>query len=212
MLLFVSSKLRMQQLMMMILGFLLRLRLLCPHAHMIMRLGVLVLPLLPLRLLTLLLLRFSSLSLSSRLTWQPSRPGYPRGCSRCFRPYRTGRIRFSISYSSHGSYATAFWCLSFSGSVCSTSSASGTCCASDSVRTPSSFCWSFFSAPAGHSCFHVTGSQLCLPSAASATIFCCYHSCCGSICDHFSSDSSCSAASVRVSTSNSFYRRSRIRD
>jgi hypothetical protein len=37
----------------MILGFLLRL--LCLHAHMIMRLGVLVLPLLPLRLWTLLL-------------------------------------------------------------------------------------------------------------------------------------------------------------
>jgi hypothetical protein len=83
---FVSSTLRIQQLMMMmmmmmILGFLLRLRLLCLHAHMIMRLGVLVLPLLPLRLWTLLLLRFSSLSLSSRLTWQLSRPGYPRGCS-----------------------------------------------------------------------------------------------------------------------------------
>jgi hypothetical protein len=40
MLLFVSSTLRIQQLMMMmILGFLLRLRLLCLHAHMIMRLG-----------------------------------------------------------------------------------------------------------------------------------------------------------------------------
>jgi hypothetical protein len=50
-LLFISSKLRPQQLMMimmmMILGFHLRLCLLCLHAHMIMRLGVLVLPLLP---------------------------------------------------------------------------------------------------------------------------------------------------------------------
>jgi hypothetical protein len=57
-LLFISLKLRTQQLMMMmmmmILGFLLRL--LCLHAHMIMRLGVLVLPLLPLLPLTLLLL------------------------------------------------------------------------------------------------------------------------------------------------------------
>jgi hypothetical protein len=112
----------------------------------------------------------------------------------------------------HGSYATAFWCLSSSGSVCSTSSASRSCCASDSVRTPCSYCWSFFSAPAGHSGFHVTGSQLCLPSAASATSICCYHYCCGSICDHFCSGSSCSAASVRVSTSSSFYSRSWIRD
>jgi hypothetical protein len=52
------------------LGFHLRLRLLCLHALMIMRLGVpVVLPLLP---LTLLLRRFSRLSLSSRLTWQQS--------------------------------------------------------------------------------------------------------------------------------------------
>jgi hypothetical protein len=79
--LFISSKLRMQQLMMMmtmmmmmILGFHLRLRLLCLRAHMIMRLGFLVLPLLPLLLLTLHLLRFFRHSLSSRLTWQPSRP------------------------------------------------------------------------------------------------------------------------------------------
>jgi hypothetical protein len=115
MLLFVSSKLRMQQLMMMmILGFLLRLRLLCLHAHMIMRPGVLVLPPLPLRLLTLLLLRFSSLSLSSRLTWQPSRPGYLRGCSRCFRPYRPGRIRFSSSYSRIGLRAGHSWLLCYS--------------------------------------------------------------------------------------------------
>jgi hypothetical protein len=103
MLLFVSSTLRIQQLMMMmmmILGFLLRLRRLCLHAHMIMRLGVLVLPLLPLRLWTLLLLRFSSLSLSSRLTWQPSRPGYPRGCSRCFRTCRTAGHSWLLCYSS----------------------------------------------------------------------------------------------------------------
>jgi hypothetical protein len=117
MLLFVSSTLRIQQLMMtmmmMILGFLLRLHLLCLHAHMIMRLGVLVLPLLPLRLLTLLLLRFSSLSLRSRLTWQPSRPGYPRGCSRCFRPYRTDRIRFSSSYSRIGLRAGNSWLLCY---------------------------------------------------------------------------------------------------
>jgi hypothetical protein len=106
MLLFISSKLRMQQLMMMmmILGFFLCLRLLCLHAHMIMRLGALVLPLLPLLLLTLHLLRFFRHSLSSRLTWQPSRPArqqlissYPRGCSRCFRLYRTCKIPFSSS-------------------------------------------------------------------------------------------------------------------
>jgi hypothetical protein len=82
--------------------------------------------------------------------------------------------------------------------------ASRSCCASDSVRTPCSYCWSFFSAPAGRSGFHVTGSQLCLPSAASATSICCYHYCYGSICDHFCSSSFCSAASVRVSTSSSF--------
>jgi hypothetical protein len=94
-----------------------------------------------------------------------------------------------------------------------TSSASGSCCASDSVRTPSSFCWSFFlSAPAGHPGFHVTGSQLRLPSAASATSFCCYHYCCDGVYDHFSSGSFCSATSVRVSTSSSFYCRSWIRD
>jgi hypothetical protein len=64
---------------------------------------------------------------------------------------------------------------------------------------PSSFCWSFFlSAPASHPGFHVTGSQLSLPSAASATSFCCYHYCCGGVCDHFRSGSPCSAASVRV--------------
>jgi hypothetical protein len=128
MLLFISLKLRMQQLllllmmmmMMMILGFLLRLRLLCLHAHMIMRLGVLVLPLLPLRLLTLLLLRFFRLSLSSRLTWQPSRPArqqpissYPRGCSRCFRPYRTYRIPFSSGFSRIGLRAGHSWLLCY---------------------------------------------------------------------------------------------------
>jgi hypothetical protein len=102
---FISLRLRAQQMMMMmmILGFCLRL--LCLHAHMIMRLGVLMLPLLPLLPLTVLLLRFSRHLLSSRLTWQPSRPArqqpissYPRGCSRCFRPYRTGRILFSNSF------------------------------------------------------------------------------------------------------------------
>jgi hypothetical protein len=81
---------------------------------MIMRLGVLVLPL---RLLTLPLLRFSSLSLSSRLTWQPSRPGYPRGCSRCFRTYRTGRIRFSSSFSRIGLRAGHSWLLCYSSLV-----------------------------------------------------------------------------------------------
>jgi hypothetical protein len=125
MLLFISSKLRMQQLMMMmmmmILGFLLRLRLLCLHAHMIMRLGVLVLPLLPLQLLTPHLLRFFRLSLSSRLTWQPSRPArqqlissYPRGCSRCSRLYRTDRILFSSSYSRIGLRAGHSWLLCYS--------------------------------------------------------------------------------------------------
>jgi hypothetical protein len=64
--LFISSRLRAQQflMMMMILGFRLRLRLLCLHAHMTMRPEVLVLPLLP---LTLLWLRSSRLLLSSRL-------------------------------------------------------------------------------------------------------------------------------------------------
>jgi hypothetical protein len=121
MLLFISLKLRMQQLMMMmmmILGFLLRLPLLCLHAHMIMRLGVLVLPLLPLLLLTLHLLRFFTHSLSSRLTWQPSSPArqqpissYPRGCSRCFRPYKTDRIPFSSSFSRIGLRAGHSWLL-----------------------------------------------------------------------------------------------------
>jgi hypothetical protein len=72
-----------------------------------------VLPLLPLRLLTLLLLRFSSLSLSSRLTWQLSRPGYPRGCSRCFRPYRTGRILFSSCFFRIGLRAGHSWLLCY---------------------------------------------------------------------------------------------------
>jgi hypothetical protein len=123
MLLFISSKLRMQQLMMMmmmmILGF--HLRLLCLHAHMIMRLEVLVLPLLPLLLLTLRLLRFYKHSLSSRLTWQPSRPArqqpissYPRGCSRCFRPYRTDMILFSSSFSRIGLRAGHSWLLCYS--------------------------------------------------------------------------------------------------
>jgi hypothetical protein len=72
-------------------------------------------------------------------------------------------------------------------------------------------CW-YFSAPAGHFGVHLSGSQLCLPAAASATSICYYHYCCGSICDHFCSGSSCSAAPVRVSTSSNFYRRSWIRD
>jgi hypothetical protein len=76
---------------------------------------------------------------------------------------------------------------------------------------PYSFCWSF-STPAGHFGFHLSGSQLCLPTAASATSICCYHYCCGSICDLFCSGNSCSAASVRVSTSSNFYCRSWIRD
>jgi hypothetical protein len=123
MLLFINSKLRMQQLMMMmmmILGFHLRLRLICLHAHMIMRLGVLVLPLLPLLLLTTHLLRFFRHSLSSRLTWQPSRPArqqpissYSRGCSRCFRPYRTGKIPFSRSFSRIGLRAGHSWLLCY---------------------------------------------------------------------------------------------------
>jgi hypothetical protein len=79
------------------------------------------------------------------------------------------------------------------------------------ARTP---CWSFFlSAPAGHPGFHVAGLQLRLPSAVSATSFCCSHYCCGGVCDHFFGfGSSSSAASVRVSTSSSFYSRSWIRD
>jgi hypothetical protein len=78
---------------------------------------------------------------------------------------------------------------------------------------PSFFSWSFFlSAPAGHPGFHVTGLQLRLPSAASATNFCYSHCCYGGVCDHFRSGSSCSAALVQVSTSSSFYSRSWIRD
>jgi hypothetical protein len=185
---------------------------------MIMRLGVLVLPLLPLRLLTLPLLRFYSLSLNSRLTWQPSRPGYPRGCSRCSRPFRTDRIRFSSNYSRIGLRAGHSWPLCFSSLVSQFLRFSLLhllrftllLCQRFSLD-PCSYCWSF-SAPAGHSGVHVTGSQLCLPSAASATSICCYHYCCGSICDHFCSGSSCSAAYVRVSTSSSFYSRSWIRD
>jgi hypothetical protein len=50
----------------------------------------------------------------------------------------------------------------------------------------------------------VAGHQLRQCSAASATSACCYHCCCGDARDHFSSDSFCSAASVRVSTSSSF--------
>jgi hypothetical protein len=38
-------------------------------------------------------------------------------------------------------------------------------------------------------------SSVC-PAATSATSICCYHYCCGSICDHFCSGNSCSAASV----------------
>jgi hypothetical protein len=73
--------------------------------------------LLPLRLWTLLLLRFSSLSLSSRLTWQPSRPGYPRGCSRCFRTFRTDMIHFSSSYFRIGLRAGHSWLLCYSSLV-----------------------------------------------------------------------------------------------
>jgi hypothetical protein len=180
--------------------------------------GSSMLPLLPLRLLTLLLLRFSSLSLSSRLTWQPSRPGYARGCSRCFRPYRTGRILFSSSFFRIGLRAGHSWLLCYRILVSRFPRFSlhhllrfRLLLCQRSVRTPSSFCWSFFlSAPTGHPGFHVTGSHLRLPSAASATSFCCHHYCCGSVCDHFSSGSFYIAASIRVSTSSSFYSRSWI--
>jgi hypothetical protein len=83
----------MMMMMMTTLGFCLRLRHLCLHALMIMRLGVqVVLPLLPLLPLTLLLLRSSRPLLSSRLTWQRSNSRCPRECSRCFRLFRTDRI------------------------------------------------------------------------------------------------------------------------
>jgi hypothetical protein len=92
------------------------------------------------------------------------------------------------------------------------SSSSGNDYASHSARTPSSFVWSFFlSVPAGHSGLLVAGHQLCQCSTASATSSYCYHCCCGGGCDLFSSGSSCNAASVRVSTSSSFYGRSWIR-
>jgi hypothetical protein len=123
-LLFISSKLRTQQLMMMmmmILGFHLRLRLLCLHAHMIMRLGVLVLPLLPLLPLTLLLLRSSRHLLSSRLTLQSSRPvrqrptnSCLRECSRCFRQFRTGRILYNSSFFRTGLRTGRSWLSCFS--------------------------------------------------------------------------------------------------
>jgi hypothetical protein len=110
------------------LGFLFRLRLLCLHAHMIMRLGVPVLPLLLLQLWTLPLLRFfrlspsssrlslssSRLSPSSRLFWQPSRPVYPTGCSRCFRACRTGRMHFSSSLFRIGQRVGHSWLSCFS--------------------------------------------------------------------------------------------------
>jgi hypothetical protein len=81
------------------------------------------------------------------------------------------------------------------------------------AKTPSSFSWSFYlSAPVGHPGFLITGHQLRQHSAASATSSYCYHYCCGDVYDLFSSDSSCSASAVRVSTSSSFYGRSWIRD
>jgi hypothetical protein len=52
------------------------------------------------------------------------------------------------------------------------------------------------------------GYQLHQCSATSATSACCYHCCCGGVCYHFSSSNSYSIASVRVSTSSSFYGRS----
>jgi hypothetical protein len=95
--------------------------LLCLHAHMIMRLGVLVLPLLPLLPLTLLLLRSSRHLLSSRLTWQPSRPvrqrptsSCPRECSRCFRQFRTDRILYSSSFFRTGLRTGCSWLSCFS--------------------------------------------------------------------------------------------------
>jgi hypothetical protein len=52
--------------------------------------------------------------------WQPSRPArqqpissYPRGCSRCFRPYRTGMILFSSSFSRIGLRAGHSWLLCY---------------------------------------------------------------------------------------------------
>jgi hypothetical protein len=75
----------------------------CSHDHEAGSSSATLLPLLP---LTRLLLRSSSLFLSSRLTWQPSRPvrqrsssRCPRECSRCFRRFRTGRILYSSSFS-----------------------------------------------------------------------------------------------------------------
>jgi hypothetical protein len=82
-----------------------RQRLLCLHAHMITRQGVPVMSLLPLLELTLLWLRYFSHLLSSRLFWQPSRINRqrsnsrcPRGCSPCFRRFRTDRTLYSSNF------------------------------------------------------------------------------------------------------------------
>jgi hypothetical protein len=78
---------------------------------------------------------------------------------------------------------------------------------------PASSFWSFsLSAPAGHSGFLITRHRTRWCSAASATSACYYHCCCGGVRDCTSSSGSFIAASVRVSTSSSFYYRSWIRD
>jgi hypothetical protein len=110
-------------------------------------------------------------------------------------------------------HSSAYQCLASSCSVCTSSSSSGHCCTSDSGRTHTTFVWSFsLTASAGHPGLLVAGYQLLHCLVVSATSACCYHCCCGGVYDHFSSDSSCSAASVRFSTSSSFYDRSWIRD
>jgi hypothetical protein len=181
-----------------------------------------MLPLLP---LTLLWLRSSRPLLSSRLIWQSSRHDRQlfssrclRECFPCFRLFRTDRTLCSSSFwqtglrapGLHDSHSSAYRCLDPSCSVCTPFSSSVRCCTSNSGRTPTTFIRSFFlSDPTSHPGLIVVGYQLRQCSAANATSSCYYYCCCGGVYDLFSS---CSTASVRVSTSSSFYDRSWIRD
>jgi hypothetical protein len=104
----------------------------------------------------------------------------------------------------HDSYSLAHRCSDPKSAICSSSSSSGCCRASHSMKTPATLLWSVhLSAQAGHTRLLNLGRRTCQRSATSATTVCCYHCCRGYFHDCSSSSGSYTVANVRVSTSSS---------
>jgi hypothetical protein len=140
-------------------------RLLCHLAHMITRLVVLVLLLLPHQLLTLLWPLSFSLLRSSMLIWQQSRLNRQlsssrclNSCSPCFKLSKTVRTPFNSSSwqtgrapGTHDAYPSAHRCSAPTSAVYSSSSSSGCCRSRTSGRTPHSPCLVLLSLRSGRS-------------------------------------------------------------